>query len=167
MSPLEARLLVSYHHWARDRAVEAVARLTPAQFTEPLGNSFASVRDTLAHLYGADWVWLERFVGNNPTGLPPADRFPDLASLQAAWRPVDDRLVAFVDAADEAKLAATITYRAFNGQDATLPYWQMLQHLINHGSYHRGQITTLVRQLGAPAPKGMDLVAFYRERQAR
>jgi uncharacterized damage-inducible protein DinB len=165
MSPLEARLLVTYHHWARDRATEAVARLTAAQFTQPLGNSFASVRDTLAHLYGADVVWLQRFCGSSPSGLPPAEQFLDLAALQAAWSEVDDRLRTFVASLDEPALATSITYRAFNGQDATLPYWQMLQHLVNHGSYHRGQVTTLLRQLGAPAPRGMDLVAFYRERQ--
>jgi uncharacterized damage-inducible protein DinB len=42
----------------------------------------------------------------------------------------------------------------------------MLQHVVNHGSYHRGQVTTLLRQLGAPAPKSVDLIAFYRERAA-
>ena len=75
-------------------------------------------------------------------------------------------MAAFVDGLDAAGLGRTLTYRAFNGQSATLPYWQMLQHVVNHGSYHRGQVTTLLRQLGAAPPQGMDLVAFYRERGA-
>ncbi|MFY9345749.1 MAG: DinB family protein [Planctomycetota bacterium] len=164
MTPDEARLLVDYHLWARERALAAVAALTPEQFTRDLKNSFGSVRDTLAHLYGADAIWLERWRGGSPRGLPPAARFPDLASLRAAWAEFDPQLHAFVAGLGAEGLAKQLTYTAFNGQQATLPYWQMLQHVVNHGSYHRGQVTTLLRQLGAPAPQGMDLVAFYRER---
>lgn len=164
MTPDAARLLIEYHRWARDRALAATAALAPAQFVQPLGNSFGSVRDTLAHLHGADEVWLSRWTGGAPTGLPPADRFPDLASLRAAWGELDLRLAAFVGGLDAAGLARSLTYRAFNAQLVTLPMWQMLQHLVNHGSYHRGQVTTLLRQLGAAPPASMDLVAFYRER---
>lgn len=164
MTPEEAGLLVEYHVWARERALAAVAALAPEQFLRGLGNSFGSVRDTVAHLYGADEVWLERWTGGSPTGLPPAERFPDLAALRAAWAKLDPRLRGFVAGLDAEALARSLTYQAFNGQRATVPYWQMLQHVINHGSYHRGQVTTLLRQLGAAAPKSMDLIAFYRER---
>ena len=53
-----------------------------------------------------------------------------------------------------------------NGQPQAQPFWQMLQHLVNHGSYHRGQVTTMMRQLGQAPPQGMDLITFYRERNA-
>ena len=71
---------------------------------------------------------------------------------------------AFVAALGSDGLARPLTYQAFNGQSATVTFWQMLQHVVNHGSYHRGQVTTLLRQLGAPPGKSMDLIAFYRER---
>ena len=164
MTPDEAGLLVEYHLWARARLIAAVAALSTEQFTRELGSSFGSVRDTMAHLYGADEVWLERWRGGSPRGLPPATRFPDLASLQAAWAELDPKLRAFVAGLDAAGLARALTYQAFNGQTATLPYWQMLQHVVNHGSYHRGQVTTLLRQLGTKPGQGTDLVAFYRER---
>lgn len=164
MTPSEARQLLDYHVWARERALAAVTALTPEQFVQDLGNSFGSIRDTLAHLYGADEVWLSRWRGGTPRGLPPAAQFGDLASLRAAWAKLDPEFRAFVHGLDEAGLARSLTYPAFNGQMATLTYEQMLQHVVNHGSYHRGQVTTLLRQLGAAAPKGMDLVAFFRER---
>lgn len=164
MTPSEARQLLDYHVWARERALAAVAALTPTQFLRDLGNSFGSVRDTLAHLYGADEVWLSRWRGGTPSGLPPAAQFGDLASLRAAWAKLDPEFRAFVHGLDGPGLARSLTYPAFNGQMATLRYEQMLQHVVNHGSYHRGQVTTLLRQLGAAAPKGMDLVAFFRER---
>ena len=55
-------------------------------------------------------------------------------------------------------------YRLFTGQVGAQPFWQMLQHVVNHGSYHRGQVTTMLRQLEAAPPRAMDLIAFYRER---
>lgn len=164
MSPDEARELLDYHVWARERVLAAVAAMSPEQFLRDLGNSFASVRDTVAHLYGADDVWLQRWRGGSPRQLPPATQYGDLAALRAAWAKLDPELRAFVHGLDAAGLARSLTYTAFNGQQATLTYAQMLRHVVNHGSYHRGQLTTMVRQLGAPPPKGMDLVAFYRER---
>jgi len=164
MPPNEARQLLDYHLWARERALAAVEALTPEQFVRDMGNSFGSVRDTVAHLYGADEVWLSRWRGGKPTGLPPATQFADLASLRTAWAKLDPDFRAFVHDLDAAALVRPLTYPAFNGQLATLTYEQMLQHVVNHGSYHRGQITTMLRQLGAPAPKSMDLVAFLRER---
>ena len=164
MTPDEARRLLDYHLWARDRAIAAVAALPLEAFLRDLGNSFGSVRDTVAHLYGADEVWLSRWRGGTPRGLPPASQFADLAALRAAWAELDPDLRGFVHGLDAAGLARSLTYPAFNGQLATLTFEQMLQHVVNHGSYHRGQITTLLRQLGATAPQSMDLVAFFRER---
>jgi uncharacterized damage-inducible protein DinB len=62
-----------------------------------------------------------------------------------------------------AGIVAPIQYQR-NGVVQAQPFWQMLQHLVNHGSYHRGQLTTMLRQVGAAAPESMDLIAFYRER---
>ena len=164
MTPDEARQLADYHLWARERLLAAVAALTAEQLRRDLGNSFGSVQDTLAHLYGADEVWLSRWCGGAPRALPPPTRFADLAALQAAWAKLDPEFVAFVARLDAAGLQRPLTYQAFNGQSATLTYAQMLQHVVNHGSYHRGQVTTMLRQLGAAAPRGMDFVAYLRER---
>ena len=163
MSPEEAGRLFEYHVWARERMLDAVAVLADDAYRRDLGTSFGSVHGTLVHLYGADEVWYERWAGGSPTGLPAAERFADLAALRAAWGKLDPLVRAFVRGLGTEGLARALTYRAFNGQLATVAYFQMLQHVINHGSYHRGQITTLLRQLGAPSAKGMDLIAFYRE----
>src|SRR5579864_8384633 len=65
MSPEDMRSLYDYNAWANRRAMEAASKLTTEQFVRPLGSSFGSVRDTLAHIYGAEFVWLERFQGNS------------------------------------------------------------------------------------------------------
>ena len=68
MNPDDVRTLLDYHYWARDRMLEAVDRLSPDQFTRNMGNSFGSVRDTIAHTYSAEWIWYSRWRGTLPHG---------------------------------------------------------------------------------------------------
>jgi uncharacterized damage-inducible protein DinB len=163
MTPQELQVLVDYHYWARDRLLEAVEPLTAEQFTRDLGNSFASVRDTLSHLQGAEWIWLSRFQGSSPTSGLPHERFPDLGSVQAAWADTEAGLRAFVATLDPAGAEQVLEYRLLSGQPGASRAWQMVQHVVNHATYHRGQVTTMLRQLGAAPPKSMDLIAFYRQ----
>jgi uncharacterized damage-inducible protein DinB len=163
----DVHTLLDYHYWARDRMLEAVEALTPEQFTRHLGNSFGSVRDTLAHIYGAEWIWYARWHGEAPTALPPVDTFPDLVSLRQAWRDHEARMRAYVDALDDNGLERALAYKMTNGQPTASVLWHMLQHVVNHASYHRGQVTTMLRQLGAAPPKSTDLITYYRESGAK
>jgi uncharacterized damage-inducible protein DinB len=160
----ELTLLLDYHYWTRDRVLAAVARLTPEQYTRELVSSFRSVRDTLVHTYSADWIWYQRWHGQSPTAPVPFDRFPDVESLRDAWVNLEHEVRAHVASRDEAGLSAVVEYRLLNGTPGATPFWQMLQHVVNHGSYHRGQVTTLLRQLGATPPESVDLITFYRLR---
>lgn len=159
----EARALVNYTYWARDRALAAVDALSPEQFTSRVTSSFVSVRDTLVHVLSAESVWLSRWKKEIRSGMLTADAFPDAASLRKAWQEDESKMRAFFENVDDEGLRGVIEYKAFNGQPFATPLFQMLQHVVNHGSYHRGQVTTLLRQFGAAPPKSMDLIAFYRE----
>jgi uncharacterized damage-inducible protein DinB len=163
MSPEDMRQLYDYNAWANRRAMEAAAALTPEQFTKPLGSSFSSVRDTLAHIYGAEWIWLERFQGRSPASLPDVNQFTDLASLRERWIEQEARLLGFVRGLTQADLDRVMEYKTLKFGVYRNPLWQSMQHLVNHGTYHRGQVTTLLRQLGAQ-PILTDLMHFYRER---
>ena len=160
----EAITLIDYHYWGRDRMLEAVDALTPEQYTKDLGNSFKSVRDTVVHTYGAEWNWYLRWVGNSPTALPDASAFPDVPHVRAAWKSQEQKVRLFVLTLGEENLHRTFKYRTFDGQEMESVFAHMLQHLVNHATYHRGQVTTMLRQLGAAAPKPQDLIRFYRER---
>jgi uncharacterized damage-inducible protein DinB len=165
MSPEIARQLFAYDAWANRRSFEACTALTPGQFTQDLGSSFPSIRDTLAHIVGAQFVWLERFHGRVPAGLLPATDFPDLASLTVRSEEIQRGLTDYVNQLSGEDLAGTFEYRDLKGRTHSNLRWQALQHLANHGTYHRGQIATLLRQLHAK-PVSTDLIAFYRERAA-
>lgn len=164
MTLAELNTWLDYHYWARDVLFEAVAPLTPEQFTQPVESSFTSVRDTVAHIYFADWVWYMRWTGQLPATPPANDSWPDLESLRQASQALEGKIRAFVTDGGEAGINRVCHYKALTGQPAASPFWQMLVHVVNHGSYHRGQVTTLLRQLGAPPPKQLDMIAFFRSR---
>ena len=156
--------LVDYHYWARDRLFVAVEALTEEQLRRPLGNSFSSVFDTVVHLCGADWIWRSRWEGVSPMALPTPESYDDLAKVRAVWQDEEATHPRDRESPRTRGHPAPIEYQGWDGRRQAQPFWQMLQHLVNHGSYHRGQVTTMLRQLDVPPPKSMDLIAFYRER---
>jgi len=156
--------MLDYHYWARDRMFEALEPLTAEQVNRDMGNSFKSIRDTVAHLYAAEWAWYSRWQGTSPDKLLPADMFPDLAAVRLASTELEAKIRAYVEALGEANVTKVIEYKLLSGQPGASPVWQMVQHLVNHASYHRGQVTTMLRQLGAQPAKPLDMIAFYRSR---
>jgi uncharacterized damage-inducible protein DinB len=156
--------LVDYHYWARDRMFPVLETLTDEQLRRPLGNSFSSLFDTVAHLCGADWIWRSRWEGVSPMALPSPGSYESLANVHSAWADEERRIRTIVNALGPDGIVRPIEYTGWDGRRQAQPFWQMLQHLVNHGSYHRGQITTMLRQMNVAPPRSMDLIAFYRER---
>jgi uncharacterized damage-inducible protein DinB len=165
VTPELLRLLFQYNQWADQRMLDACSSLTNEQFTRDLGSSFRSVRDTLAHIYGAEWVWNERIEGRSPASHVTGAAFPDLASVRVKLEEMDSFFIEYVSRLTPQDLERVIHYKSFAGEEFSNPIWQTLHQLTNHASYHRGQLTTLLRQLGAK-PVTTDLIAFYRERAA-
>jgi uncharacterized damage-inducible protein DinB len=157
--------LLDYHYWARDIVLDAVTVLPREKFTQPVTSSFTSVRDTVAHIYAADFVWFQRWVGNAPQGLIAYDQFLDATSIRTAWKDLETEVRQFVNNLGDAGINKRFDYTLLSGAPDTAPFWEMLVHVVNHGSYHRGQVTTLMRQLGANPPKPTDMIAFFRTRR--
>jgi uncharacterized damage-inducible protein DinB len=160
------RLLYDFNAWANQRTLDVCAALTPEQFTRDLASSFGSVRDTLAHIYGAQWIWLERWHGRVPTKLPSPADFPDFETVRRRFAEIDRNLVDYAESLNTDDIQRVIEFKTLAGVPISQPLWQMLQHVANHSTYHRGQVTTMLRQLGAKAAS-TDLIYFYRERAAK
>jgi uncharacterized damage-inducible protein DinB len=164
MNLKDLRTLLDYHYWARDVILEAVSPLTPEQFTRQFDSSFRSVRDTVAHIYAADWIWFTRWKGESPKSLVAYDQFSDVESIRRAWVELEGQVRPFVDNLGENGVSRVFDYKLLSGAAGASPFFQMLTHMVNHASYHRGQVTTLLRQLGAAPPKSTDMITFYRLR---
>ncbi|HXJ46808.1 MAG TPA: DinB family protein [Candidatus Dormibacteraeota bacterium] len=162
MTPEEARALFQYNEWANQRSLDATAQLSNEQFVQPLGSSFSSVRDTLMHVCGAEWIWFERFHGRSHPGIPDFSNIQSIGVLREHWAPQAKALLDFVYGLSQAELDRVFEYKTLNFGMYANPLWQSLQHVANHGTYHRGQIATMVRQHGAK-PIATDLMHFYRE----
>jgi uncharacterized damage-inducible protein DinB len=165
MNVEDFRLLYDYNAWASHRTLDACAVLSDEQFTRDLGSSFRSVQETLVHISGAQWIWLERWHGRSPNSGPVAADFPNLEAVRRRSAEVERNLLDYVASLTPEDLQRVISCKTMAGAVFAQPLWQMLQHLANHSTYHRGQITTMLRQLGAK-PTGTDLITFYRERTA-
>ena len=152
-TPDEIVDLFAFGRWANDKICEAASQLDEAEFGREVGGSFGSVRGTLLHLYGAEWVWLERFHGRSPRAMPDDGRpVETLADVRLRWDPVQEELRLYAREMTPEKLAAELSYTTFAGDPFTRVLSDALVHLVNHGTYHRGQVVTLLRQLGKSAP---------------
>jgi uncharacterized damage-inducible protein DinB len=159
MNKQDVEYLYEYNRWANARVLDSVSKLTPEQFSRDLQSSHRSVKDTLAHILAAEWIWLERWKGVSPNALLIPSDFPTVESLETRWAAVVGDYTEFIDGVTDGSLAAVIAYTNTRGEEWAYPLGQMLQHVMNHSSYHRGQVTTMLRQLGAEV-NPVDLLVF-------
>jgi uncharacterized damage-inducible protein DinB len=158
------RELNDYCRWANQRSLAAAAKLDSDKFTQSMGNSFSSVRDTLAHILAGEWIWFERWQGRFPTQLlNPAD-FPTVQSLETRWHIVNRDYETFINSLTAQRLDEDLAYLNRAGERYSYPLWQQMVHVVNHSTYHRGQVTTLLRQLGTE-PAVTDFLVYYDERR--
>src|SRR5262245_56663724 len=162
MNSDEIRTLFAFNTWANHKMLAACQVLTAEEFSKDLHNSFGSVRGTLVHIMGAEWVWLQRWLGDSPRALFSQEAFPNLTSIESRWITLQQEQQAFIATLTDERLTEKLAYTNFKGQRFEYTIAHMIQHVVNHSSYHRGQIVTLLRQLGRPAPS-TDLLLYIDE----
>lgn len=151
----------AYNKWANDRMLESLQPLTTEQFTRALGMSFPSVSATAAHIAGGEWVWLSRWQGTSPSAMPEWAKASSLQDLTARFAALEDERAAFLRGLSDADVARPVTFTLFSGASDTQPLVVLCQHVVNHGTYHRGQVAGMLRQLDA-APAPTDLIRWAR-----
>lgn len=158
--------LLAYTEWANHLFLEAVAALSPEDYARDLRGSHRGVRGTLLHTFGAEHLWLQRYRGLPHSDLPTEETLPDLASLRQRWAAHEAERREWLAGLPEDAGERIIDYRNLKGEPFSAPLGPLVQHLANHGSYHRGQVAVFLRQLGLKPPT-TDLVAFDREQAAK
>jgi len=169
MTREDVQLLYQYDRWANGRVLRAAVALSGEQFTRDLGGSFRSVRDTLVHIIGGEWIWLAYWKEQAPSFAFLADLrtrrdalfaqagFRDLAAVQLRWGEVENEQIAFVNGVSDESLHRMLPFRSIE-----VPLAQLMQHMANHSTYHRGQVSLMMRQLGAE-PTATDFHLFLVE----
>jgi uncharacterized damage-inducible protein DinB len=159
---MELKLLHAFNAWASNRVFDAVGRMPEADVTRDMKTSHGSIHATLVHMVGAEKMWLSRWLGTpDPSFLTPRE-VPSIADLRAAWERVGFETAKFIGTMNDRKLQATFTMTTAKGESFVHTYSQAFQHVVDHGTYHRGQVVAMMRQLGV-VPPSTGLNMFYRE----
>jgi uncharacterized damage-inducible protein DinB len=144
------RIMARYNRWMNARLYELCAKIPDRDRRQDRGAFFRSIHGTLNHLLYGDLAWLSRLTGDPPE-IPPLGQelYPDFDELKAVREALDNRLVDWSVSLSQERLRTPFTYTSkVDGLVRTLPTWAVVVHLFNHQIHHRGQLTTLLMQLG-------------------
>jgi len=167
--------MARYNQWMNRKLYSKVQLLPAAEIAKDRGAFFSSILGTLNHILVADMFWLRRFASNKackdvlapmhemvmPAGLRDV-LFNDIQTLRAKREELDNLILDFSETWDDEMLASSIRYRNIAGEKHEQPLGVLLQHLFNHQTHHRGQITTLLFQAGID-PEATDLLVMMME----
>ena len=164
MNKQDIFVLYKYNQWANARILNAAASLTPEQFAASASFPHGGLRGTLVHALFAEWIWRKRWEGTSPTQrFNPAD-FPTVESLRARWLEEEGQLMNFVSAVTDERLNSQFDYRNTSGTPFRQVLWQVMAHVVNHGTQQRSEAAALLTDLGY-SPGDLDLITFLIETQ--
>jgi uncharacterized damage-inducible protein DinB len=161
-------LMARYNAWANTRLYRMAGNLSDEQYRRDVGAFFKSLHGTLNHVLVADRIWMSRMTG---TGVAPtrldAILFDDLGELSEARRTEDERILRFVEERTDAQLEAPLDYRMMDRSKQQQKLREVLAHLFNHQTHHRGQAHGILTALGVKDPDSLDVLWMLREQPAR
>lgn len=162
----DVRDLFSYTEWANQRILETIRGLSEEQLTRTIESSFPSILGTFAHVVMAEWIWLRRWKGDSPTEAPAwSDKAGSLDEVVENLRAVEAERRALLDSLTDGDLLRELPYKSMKGDPFATRLDHQMAHVANHSTYHRGQLTTMIRQAGAKPP-ATDLIVYVRTRNA-
>lgn len=161
MTTDEATQLFGYGSWATALMFSAAEALTQEQIETFIESGFPSVRATLAHIVAAEWLWLRRWLGESPTSMPVWADKATLTEIRVELATIEAERASFLARLTDADLEGVVSYGGQDGQTFSHPLGQLMRHVVNHSTYHRGQLATMLRQLGH-APPSTDFTRYLR-----
>jgi uncharacterized damage-inducible protein DinB len=153
----------AYNRWANARLYEAGFTLGDADYRRDVGAFFKSLHGTLNHLLVTDRIWMKRLTGegDHPAKLN-AIIHEDRRALAAARADEDDRIIRFVASLSEEMIAGQLHYATTSGKPFAQTRSDILAHLFNHQTHHRGQAHTVLSIVSGQEPPSLDLLTMHR-----
>ena len=169
MNVREIQDLFVYTEWANGLVLDAAQALTHEQLLQDAKISHKSILGTLAHMGGAEWVWLERWHGNSVTAPDvwkpwTAEHCGGLDKLRGTWEGIYEKRRTYLSRLSDADLPRELAFKRLNGDPGSLPLVHQMQHVVNHATLHRGQVVGMIRQLGI-TPPATDLLFYLMARR--
>jgi uncharacterized damage-inducible protein DinB len=153
---------LNYSLWANRRLAETLAPVSEDLFEKEIVSSFPSLKKTVLHLWDAEQIWLNRLKGLSPGAFPSASFKGNKEAVLEGMLKTSAELLDFISGQPKEFPGSTIRYTNLKGEPFENVAEDLLYHVVNHGSYHRGQATTLLRQLGVNGILSMDIIVYLR-----
>lgn len=161
--PVETlRQHLRYTEWASRRLVAAAAALAEEELHRDFKHADKSVLGTLAHIFAADRIWINRITAAPVTKFLDPETDLRMKTLQEDWPVVFERWQALLAGETDESVERLIAYKDLKGNAYQNPLWQLILHVVNHASHHRGQVSAMIRAMGHTPPP-VDLIFYYRE----
>ena len=155
--------LADYNIWANNIVHSWFEKITDEQWEQPIVSSFESINATALHIARAETIWLDRLNNSSSPVWPPADFKGSKKETMEVWKTASQNFKSFVENFDESKMQTNLIYKRINGEAFEQPHYQIFSHVFNHSTYHRGQIVTLLRQVGFTDVSSTDMSGFFRK----
>lgn len=155
----------SYNTWAYQKMFDALKQLSEEQVQEEIESSFKSIFKTFLHLLDAESIWWQRLKLAENVEVPSEKFTGDFTELQKKVLEQSKLWGEWVANAGEHQFQHVFAYQNSKKEQFKQPVWQVLMHLLNHGTYHRGQVVTMMRQLGASKIPGTDFILYLRSKK--
>jgi uncharacterized damage-inducible protein DinB len=159
MNLIDLRRLFEFDAWANARLLDAAESLGDDAWTRTIESSFSSLRATFAHIAGAEFVWLQRWMGEKNAPVPSWYDDPSVATLREVFDALHIERREFLGTLTDGDLERPLEYNNIKGEACRFALGDALYQVVNHSTYHRGQAVTQLRQLGA-APPATDFLVF-------
>lgn len=154
-----------YNVWANKLITDVLLKLTDEQLDQEIVSSFPSIRQTAYHSWGAEDIWLQRLALAERPVWTPHSFTGTFAEACAAWQKASAELLQFTEKQyDDKALQHEVLYYDLKKMPQKTPVYQILQHVFNHATYHRGQLVTMMRQVGVTEIPQTDFIAFVRKK---
>ena len=158
--------MFDYMRWG-DRLMISAARSVPdEEYYKDQGISFGSIHKLMVHCMAAQWLWLSRWRGESPTRIESHEQYPTRAEFEQRWPLVHSAILDFLGLQSTNSLARIIDYKNMKGEHLALPLSDLMMHVIDHASYHRGQVASMIKRAGGQ-PAAISYHRFALERQGQ
>ncbi len=154
--------LADFNIWANDIVCDWLMQLGEEQWNRNIISSFNSISETTLHILSAEQAWLERFQGNKNIVWQQSVFKGSKEEVVNFWKHASQGLKDFISGFDENMLQQNLDFKRLNGDAYSMPWYQLFAHVVNHSTYHRGQLVTMLRQAGFEGIGSTDLLGFYR-----
>ena len=154
----------SYNLWGNQLLLDLICNLTEEQQQHPVASSFNSLHKTVLHMFSAESVWWQRMKLQERINVPAETFTGDFKELSTQFLNQDRQWVEWVGNAQEHMLQHVFHYQNFKKEQFKQPIFQMMMHVFNHGTYHRGQLVTMLRQLGREKIPSTDFIEWSRRK---